>query len=204
MIARLASAITIITLLLVLLVDSHAAGEHGKLPPHSTYLAWHNQCLTGDLKEINTQIQKFETAIAAKPNDHLAQAYLGSAYALRAKASFWPGTKLSNLKKGKKLMDTAITSAPSNPRVRMVRAIAYSKAPKRFKLRPTSISDFETLLPVVSTSHSSLSTNERQAILYYTYLTFKAEHHADTAKVKKLCHQINPNSKYGKFTSTHD
>lgn len=58
-------------------------------PKHKLYLAWHNECLTGKTAVVDAKIKTFEQRLKADPNDHLATVYLGSACALRAKASFW-------------------------------------------------------------------------------------------------------------------
>ena len=146
-------------------------------PKHELYLEWHDKCMTDDTKVIDAHIEQFEAKLKEDPKDQLARAYLGSACALRAKASFWGLTKLKFLKRGQKLMDEAVTSAPDNPRVRLVRAIGSYKVPKRFDRRPVAVADFEKLVPMASKGHPSLQTNERQVILYYAWLTFKEERH---------------------------
>lgn len=169
-------------------------------PPHQTYHEWHSLCLQGDKKTIDQQIDKFEQALETNPNDHLARAYLGSANALRAKASFWGPSKLKYLNKGKKGLDAAVAAAPKDLRVRMVRAIGYYKVPKKFKVRPTAVKDFEILVNAVIEKNCPLKTNEKQAVLYYAHLTFAEENHSGAAKAKKLCHRLAPHSKYGKLT----
>lgn len=167
---------------------------------HEKYLSWHNICLEGDTKKIGQHIELFENVLKKSPKDDLARAYLGSAYALKAKHSFFPPTKLSSLKKGKSLLEAAVKNSPSNPRVRMVRAIAYHKVPKRFGTHPTSISDFEMLLQAIKKKANKLSVNEQQAILYYAHLAFSQSEHTSAAEAKTLCHRIDPHSKYGKLT----
>jgi hypothetical protein len=179
---------------------SASSKKESNLPKHEQYLAWHNECLSGKTRTIDAKMKAFEQCLKTNPNDHLATVYLGSASALRAKASFWGPSKLKYLKRGQKLMDAAIKAAPNDPRVRMVRAIGYYKVPKRFNCRKTSIKDFETLLPIVEHKPSLLLINERQAILYYAHLAFSEEGHDDADRVKKLCHQLDPKSKYGKLT----
>ena len=174
--------------------------ENTNQPKHQLYLEWHKKCLTGKTQVIDAKMKAFEECLKTDPNDHLAKVYLGSASALRAKASFWGPSKLKYLRRGQKLMDAAIKSAPNDPRVRMVRAIGYYKVPKRFNCRATSIKDFEILLPIVQPKSSPLLINERQAVLYYAHLAFSDEGHRDADKAKQLCHQLDPNSKYGKLT----
>ncbi len=161
---------------------------------------WHDICRQGDSDKIAEQITKFEAELARKPGNNLARAYLGSSYALKAKHSFFPPTKLSSLQKAKSLMESAVAGSPNNPRVRMVRAIAYYKVPKIFGTRPTSIADFEVLLTEIKKPQSSLKPNEKQAILYYASLAFAEENHRSANEAKVLCHKINPNSEYGKRT----
>lgn len=161
---------------------------------------WHDECLQGNTKKIAQQIKKFEAELAIDPANSLARAYLGSSYALKAKHSFFPPTKLSSLKKGKALMEAAVEASPTKPRVRMVRAIAYYKVPKQFDTRPTSISDFEKLLNEAKSPKSTLKANEKQVILYYASLAFAEDHHKSANEAKKLCHEIDPNSEYGKLT----
>ncbi len=180
--------------------NTDAQPASAEKPNHELYLEWHRKCVTEETETIDHQIEKFEGRLQKNPNDHLARAYLGSACALRAKASFWGLTKLKYLNRGKKLMDGAVNADPKNPRVRMVRAIGYYKVPKRFDTRPIAVKDFEILIPVASQNNSALALNERQAILYYAYLTFSEEGHKDARKVKKLCHQLAPDSSYGKLT----
>lgn len=182
-------------LLLACLGSATAAETQAEL-----YKKWHDACLAGGTEEIDAEIKKYEARLAAKPDDHLAQAYLGSACALRAKAGFWGPTKLSFLKRGEKLLNGAVAAAPKDARVRTVRAIAYFRIPKRFKVRATSIADFKVLIPVAKSSKGSLKTNERQVILYYAYLAFSEEGEASATELKTLCHKIDPASAYGKLT----
>ncbi len=172
--------------------------------PHALYLQWHKQCLSLDLEVIDEQIDKFSSRLKSNPKDYLAKAYLGSAHALRAKASFWGPTKLKHLRLGQKHLDQAVASAPRDPRVRMVRAIGYYKVPKFFQTRATSLSDFQFLLPYATEKttqkSSALKSNERQAILYYAHKIFLEENQAGSHSLKRLCHEINPQSYYGKQT----
>ncbi|MEO1858230.1 MAG: hypothetical protein ABGY95_12815 [Rubritalea sp.] len=161
---------------------------------------WHDICLEGDTGKIAQQISKFEAELVNKPSNDLARVYLGSSYALKAKHSFFPPTKLKSLKIGKGLMEQAVTSSPNNPRVRMVRAIAYYNVPKRFGTRASSVSDFEFLLNEVKKSKSTLRPNEKQAILYYAFLAFTEDGHECATEARELCHTIDPNSEYGKLT----
>lgn len=165
-----------------------------------TYKKWHDVCLGGDNDKINTQIKKFEAQLEKDPNDHLAEAFLGSACALRAKAASWPPTKLKFLKLGKQHLDSAVAAAPDDARVRMVRAIAYYMVPGRFDVRPVSLEDFEILIPIAKNPRGRLTLNEQQAILYYGHLAYQEDARPDATELRTSCHTLAPDSSYGKLT----
>ncbi|NWK57550.1 hypothetical protein HW115_18170 [Verrucomicrobiaceae bacterium N1E253] len=169
-------------------------------PKPQRYKQWHDICLSGKSKQIDAQIAKFEAQLKQDPKDYLAQVYLGSACALRSKASFWGPSKLRFLKRGQQLMDQAVEKAPNDHRVRMVRAIGSYKVPKKFNRRPLAIKDFNVLVPAANNRKNDLAINERQAILYYAYLTYKEADREEAAKVKAACHKLAPDSEYGKLT----
>lgn len=187
------SALALLTVLILCCTGNALASP-------ATYKKWHDACLMGGTREIDAEIKKFEARLESHPNDHLARAYLGSACALRAKAGFWGPTKLKYLKRGQKLLNEAVTAAPNDPRVRMVRAIGYFRVPERFKVRATSIADFKKIIPVARNPEGGLKSNERQAILYYAHLAFTEEGQAGAAQLKADCHAIDPTSAYGKLT----
>ena len=164
------------------------------------YKKWHDVCLAGDTKQIDVQIGKYEACLGRDSKDQLARAYLGSACALRAKHSLWGPTKLKFLKRGRALLDAAVLAAPDDARVRMVRAIGYYKVPERFGVRPVAIADFHHLVPIAKRSSGKLTTRERQAVLYYAFLTFGEEGDPGAEDLKKLCHRLDPKSGYGKLT----
>lgn len=185
-------------LLCILLLSGHRAD--GAVADPALYKKWHDSCLSGGTGDIDASISKYEARLAANPKDYLAQAYLGSACALRARESFWGPTKLKYLKRGQSLLDSAVASAPKDPPVRMVRAIAYFRVPERFGVRPTSIKDFQILVPIALKPDGPLRLNDRQAILYYAHLAYKEGGVPDAAKLKASCHELAPGSHYGKLS----
>lgn len=170
----------------------------GRVSP-DTLKEWHDVCLNGNAKAIDAQIQKFEKYLKSHANDYLAQVYLGGAYALRSRASFWGPSKLSFLKRAEKLMDSAVASDPDNPRVRMVNAIGSYRIPEKFKRRPVAVRDFKILVPITKGGSGVLNVRERQAVLYYASLTFSEEGMKGAAELRRLCHQLDPDSEYGKL-----
>ena len=186
-----------LTVLLLALLST--GGVCGETTPE-LYKRWHDVCLAGDTKQIDVQIGKYEVRLARNPKDQLARAYLGSACALRAKHSFWGPTKAKFLKRGRGLLDAAVSGAPDDARVRMVRAIGYYKVPKRFGVRPVAINDFKRLIPTAKRPGGKLTTREFQAVLYYAFLTFSEEGEPGAGELRKFCHRLDPKSDYGKLT----
>jgi hypothetical protein len=184
--------------LLLTVLGVFTAGPSPASP--ETYKKQNDACLVGGTAEIDAEIKNFEARLTTNPKNHLARAYLGSACALRAKAGFWGPTKLKFLKLGQRHLNDAVTAAPTDPRVRMVRAIAYYRVPKRFKVRAISISDFQKIIPVAKDPKGGLQSNERQVILYYAHLAFSEEGEPGAAALKSACHGIAPTSSYGKKT----
>lgn len=186
-------------LFLLLAVLGFLAGGPSLASPE-TYKKWNDACLVGGTTEIDIEIKKFEARLTSNPKDHLARAYLGSACSLRARAGFWGPSKLKFLKLGQKHLNDAVTAAPNDHRVRMVRAIGYYRIPIRFKLRAIAVSDFKKIIPVAKDSKGGLRSIERQVILYHAYLAFSEEGEPGAAALKTACHGINPASTYGKRT----
>ncbi len=170
-------------------------------PNSEQYLKWHRECLTGDKSTIDARITDFENRLRDDPSDQLARAYLGSAHALRSRATFWGPTKLKHLKEGEKLLNSSVAAAPNNPRVRMVRAIGFYHMPTKFGVRPLAIKDFAILTPKARKPSKALSKNERQAILYYAYLANKEAGAAKSHELRKAAHTIAPNTWYGRQTN---
>ena len=162
------------------------------------YQLWNEQSIVGGVDVVDTQIDRLKKALAKDPSDELARAFLGSSFALRAKHGWWGPTKLSDLKKGKKLLELAVQRAPQDPRVRLVRAAAYSRVPKKFGVRNTSISDFETLVRIADQGQKSdLTANERQAIYYFAAQLWTEENRS-AANLYQRCISVSPNSAYGR------
>jgi tetratricopeptide (TPR) repeat protein len=162
------------------------------------YHRWHHRAVQADDNDpIDRAINRFEAALETDPDDHLARVYLGSAHTLRAAETFWGPSKLKYLRRGEKLMNRAVEAAPDNPRVRFIRAVNAYRVPERFKQRPTAVADFSKLLPVAESGGHGLGRRERQAILYYAWLTFSEEDHPGEARrARAACIRIDPDSEY--------
>lgn len=162
------------------------------------YHRWHHRAVeAGDDEKIDRVIDRFRAALEADPTDHLARVYLGSAHTLRAAETFWGPSKLKHVRRGEKLMNQAVEADPDNPRVRFIRAVNAYRIPKRFKQRPIAVADFSKLMPVAEHGDHDLGKRERQAILYYAWLTFSEEDLPEKARrARAACIRIDPDSEY--------
>jgi hypothetical protein len=139
----------------------------------------------GNKKETQSLTADLDRWSKDEPNNYLLLAYLGSVYALDSRDSFWPPSKLDYLKKGQKAMDDAVNGDPSNPAVRLLRAMDYYELPAMFGKHRAAYDDFQYLtaqlkgtLPMPYT----LSTDSQQAIYYYSGLSEAQFDHPTDAK----------------------
>lgn len=108
--------------------------------------ARHERAALGDVKETKALTADLEKWTREQPDNHLLQAYLGSAYTLCSRDA-WPGPgKLKYLQEGGQTLDAAVVAAPDNPAVRLVRAIDYFKLPGIFGKHPAARADFALLV----------------------------------------------------------
>lgn len=197
------SWVLLVGLVVFLALGVSAPGGEPPAEKFARYLGWHDVCLKGDTGAIDAEIARFERILKRDPGDSLARAFLGSACALRAKAGIWGPTKLKFLRRGEKHIEAAVASAPSDPRVRMIRAIAYARIPKRFKKRSTALADFRILIPMAREGRHGLVPGERQAILFHASRLYDEEKVAGASELRAHCHRIDPSSEFGKASKGH-
>jgi len=137
--------------------------------------ARHEKAALGDTKETKDLTTDLEKWTKEQPDNHLLQAYLGSVYTLDSRDA-WPGPgKLTFLRNGGALMDAAVTAAPDNPAVRLVRAIDYFELPAIFGKRQTARLDFEMLVKQIEGVEKTpyvLDLATQQAIYYYAGMSY--------------------------------
>lgn len=137
--------------------------------------ARHQKAVDGDAKETKALTADLEKWTKEQPNNHLLQAYLGSAYTLCSRDAWIGPGKLTYLKNGGKEMDAAVTADPNNPAVRFVRAINYFSLPAIFGKRQTAREDFQILVKQVegvAKTPYRLNVETQQAIYYYAGMSF--------------------------------
>jgi tetratricopeptide (TPR) repeat protein len=163
--------------------------------------ARHQKAVDGDAKETRALTADLEKWTKEQPNNHLLQAYLGSAYTLCSRDAWIGPGKLTYLKNGGKEMDAAVTADPDNPAVRFVRAINYFSLPAIFGKRQTAREDFQLLVRQIEGAVKTpyrLNVETQQAIYYYAGMSFDQLDQPQQAKeVWKRGLKLNPTSTLG-------
>jgi hypothetical protein len=148
--------------------------------------ARHRKAVEGDTQETQKLTADLEKWTRAQPQNHLLQAYLGSAYTLCSRDA-WPGMgKLTYLRRGGQLLDAAVAADPGNPAVRFVRAIDYFELPAILGKRQVARDDFQILVKQLDgeiKTPYTLNTETAQAIYYYAGLSLKQQWLAPQARL---------------------
>jgi hypothetical protein len=128
----------------------------------------------GDKKETTSLTSDLERWTKDEPANYLLLAYLGSVYALDSRNGWWGPSKLDFLKKGDKALDDAVKGDPSNPAIRLLRAMNYYELPAMFGKHRAAHDDFQVLLQQLNgvlPMPYALTPDTKQAIYYYAGLS---------------------------------
>jgi hypothetical protein len=137
-------------------------------------VARYQKAWDGDKKEAKSLTADLERWMKDEPNNYLLMAYLGSAYALDSRDSWIGPGKLSYLKKGDVALDTAVKSDPTNPAIRLLRAMNYYELPAMFGKHRAAHDDFAFLIEQLHGALPmpyALTNDTKQAIYYYAGLS---------------------------------
>ncbi len=137
-------------------------------------VARYQKAWDGDKKEAKALTADLERWTKDEPTNYLLLAYLGSAYALDSRDAWIGPGKLSYLKKGDAALDTAVKSDPTNPAIRLLRAMNYYELPAMFGKHGAAHDDFAYLLEQLRGALPmpyALTNDTKQAIYYYAGLS---------------------------------
>jgi len=99
------------------------------------------------------------------PDDTVAQAYLGSSYAMLARDSGAVMKRLSNVNKGIDILNSAVKKEPTNFIVRMVRGSVFYELPSMFNYTKEAYEDFSFVAGRFGSE--PMADQELQAEVYY-------------------------------------
>jgi hypothetical protein len=129
--------------------------------------------LAGDKDAVTQCIDKLEAVLVSEPHNQLARVYLGSSYTLRSRDLGFGPRKLQALRRGLALMDEAVTAAPEQPKIRLVRALTTSSLPAFLGHAGSSRKDFEQLAQIAQTTPAKFEPGDLQIVFYNAGLAAK-------------------------------
>lgn len=103
--------------------------------------ALHDQAREGDEEAAEQAVDAFTNLVKAEPNNALALAYLGSSYAISAREASVVTNKIRYTNRGLRYLDQAVTLAPQNFVVRLIRANVTANLPSMFGRGDTALED---------------------------------------------------------------
>ncbi len=138
----------------------------------------HQRGVEGDKKAVESLVPDLEKLTQQYPDNHLLQAYLGSAYTLASRDAFPGPGKLKYLKEGLQTMDAAVEAAPKDVAVRFIRAVNNYSMPFFVNRKDSARNDFEILMKEIEDPATAASLNDetKQAIYYYAGLSYRQLH----------------------------
>ncbi len=151
--------------------------------------------LGGEKAAVEECIGKLETVLKKEPDNQLARVYLGSAYTLRSRDLAFGPKKLRTLQQGLAVMDEAVAAAPTEPKVRLARALTTSALPSILGRASESRKDFLLLAEMAGRSRQKFEEGDLQIVYYNAGLAAKAD--GDKSKAIELWqeglrHSVDP------------
>ena len=148
--AALSLAGASVPLLVPLLAAPPAQAAEEEPPPEFKALreegiALHDAARDGDGDAAGEAVETLERYLKRFPKDGEARAYLGSAYALRARGASSVVNKMRYTNRGLRHLDRALDAAPRNFTVRIVRARVNASLPAMFNRDEAATEDMLAL-----------------------------------------------------------
>jgi tetratricopeptide (TPR) repeat protein len=140
--------------------------------------------LAGDKHAVDECIAKLEDRLKIEPRNQLARVYLGSAYTLRSRDLGFSAAKLTALRLGLALMDQAVTAAPNDAHIRLLRALTTQALPSLLGRRKSAQDDFEALAAMLSKEPDKLSAADQQTVYYNAGIA--AQQSGNAARAREL------------------
>lgn len=105
----------------------------------------HNAARDGDGAATEKAVAAFEALVSADPDNAQVVAYLGSSYALTARDASAVVDKIRYTNRGLRFLDQAVTMAPADFSVRMIRGSVTANLPAMFGRADSTVEDFLAL-----------------------------------------------------------
>jgi hypothetical protein len=157
----------------------------------------HDEGVNDNPEAVKLAEKYLSKLLALEPTNALARALYGSTLTMRARDTFWPGTRLSHVRTGIKEMDAAVKLAPNDPQVRFIRANNNYFMPKWLGREDIVQADYQWLWSVVKSQPETLKAETRQTIaLRHGLLLRKQQQTSSAIAVWKAGVEIAPQSEF--------
>ena len=104
-------------------------------------IALHDAGRAGDKAATEQAVKAFLELMKAEPGNAMAVAYLGSSYAITARDSRSVTDKVRYTNRGLRFLDQAVTMAPDDFTIRLIRASVAGNLPAMFGRSETAVED---------------------------------------------------------------
>jgi tetratricopeptide (TPR) repeat protein len=162
-------------------------------------IAYHNLAIL-EVKKASEKAEEYLNQMTKLyPEDALSLALLGSAISMVGRDSYNIVKKMGNVNKGAELLDKAVTMAPDNVLVRMVRANNSLDIPKTFGRQKIGKGDLLHIEGIINKSPKEVTIDVQTEVYYQLGNIFKSEKDVSTAKSYfKKAAEVFPDSEWGK------
>ena len=126
----------------------------------------YRKAAAGDKTAVEPCIAKLEEAARLQPDNQLVRVTLGSALTLRSRDLGFGPAKLRVLNEGIAMMNSAVSSSPSDAHVRLIRALTLDALPTFLGRKKTALADFTMLKQIWSQQADALTPGEVQTLFY--------------------------------------
>lgn len=158
---------------------------------------YHDLGTAGDDDAVERGFVLVEQALTVDSANVIARAYRGRFWTMRARASWWPPTKMNYMRRGGEDLDDAVSMAPDNIMVRLLRGINSLGMPGFLGRLSSALEDFIVIL-----RHPDFpeQTKELKGMaFYFAGVAYKRADDLDTAKeLFKRVSRFLPGSEYAR------
>jgi len=152
--------------------------------------------IDGDKEAVIKAHELFKKLYKENSNNHLIEAYYGSATALLGRDVIDPTERFKKVLKGNKILDHAVASDPENHEIRILRGYVSYRLPEMYFHRTTkAVEDFNYLVSQYEQDSSIFSREFYWQLLFdlgTAYKTLEQENEAESTWTKLLSLTTDP------------
>lgn len=143
----------------------------------------HQKAVDGDEKAVKEVFKQLKEIRKKAPSNNLVEAYYGSTIALLGRDASDTMDRFRLVRKGMKILDSAVQKEPNNTEIRILRGyVSYNIPEMYFQRTSTAIEDFEFLISQYEKDSSIFSENMFWKLLYDLGVSYKRVEKPDNSK----------------------